>query len=88
MKLCPQNIDNGQIASNESESKLRRKFHANCTDFYVSCLIDMLSKICTSDWTNLLVENSSGKFGVLQVMKVLRCGPPTIEKAAKDFGKV
>ena len=47
----------------------------------------MLFKIRASDWTNLPVDFSTGKFGALQVIKVFAAGPHTTEKAAKDFGK-
>ena len=51
------------------EIRSQRKFHV-C----VSCLIDMLFKIRASDWTNLPVDFSTGKFGALQVIKVPRAG--------------
>ena len=61
--------------------RLTRKFHIG-----VSCLIDMLLKIRTSDWTNLPVDFSTGEFGTLQMIEVLRDGATKTEKAAKDLG--
>ena len=41
----------------------------------------MLFEIRASDWTNLPVDFSTGKFGALQVTKVPPPGLPTTEKA-------